>query len=178
MLALQSGSLLVNERGQPVEIRVLNRTVRASDAYFAVTVISPSQARITVAHGEVAVVSPAGPVQVISDGEFATLVNDGQCNVAAVVPQKISDNELAMEDQATLQFNRTGRLEPVAELADGSKELDPVGELLPVPGVFPLLPSVGVGPSVPFDLANPRVRLLRAANPANTGGPVQSPVNP
>lgn len=172
-VVLRTGSLIINGRGKTTHVRVLNTNISSDDAYYSVTMVTPDRARVTVAHGDVNLSSVNGFSQRIAEGEFAVLTNGDGCNVLAAGPRRVSGSDLAMADQAALELNLNGRLEPVAEMVGDCKELEPVGELITDP--FLSLPTVGAGPSVPFDLAN---RILSEANPSNTHGIVQSPETP
>lgn len=175
-LAMRSGSLLVDERASAIDVRVLNAQVSGADSEFAVTMVSPQSARITVARGAVTLSMPGNAPKMIRPGEFITITSDASGRATACDPRLISESSLAMADQQALLSGLAGRLAPVGECLDPC-DLEPVGELVGcAPAVFTGLPGVGTGPSVPFDLANPRI--LSKANEVNVSGPVQSPERP
>jgi len=183
MVTLRTGALMADEKAAPLEIRVLGSLVRAAYANFSVTVASPLEARVTVASGEISLSSPGSPARNVAQGEFAVVSLDENCTAVAEGPQKIPENALAQADMASLRNNQANGL---AQSGDSKKALEPVGEQVgAIPSSFLQLPSVGTGPSVPFDLANPRtenqtrsIGILLLPNTANTGGAVQSPEHP
>ncbi len=181
VLTLQSGALIADQRDATMDVQVLRQTLRSADARFAVTVVSPGNARLTVAQGEVTVGPGLTAAFPVTAGEFTLLKADEAGGACASAPRKIAGNDLALADATALRLGQAGRLAPVGERTDPSKEPQPVGERLGDPGVgvapaTASAPGVGTGPSVPFDLANPRI--LSAPNQANTKGPVQSPEQP
>ena len=179
MLTLNSGALIADQRATTMDVQVLQQTLRAADARFAVTIVSPGNARLTVAQGEVTVSAGSTAAFPVAAGEFTLLKTDAAGGAIASAPSKITGNDLALADETALRLGQAGRLAPVGERIDPSKDPEAVGERLGDQGVGSVPataagPGVGTGPSVPFDLP----RVLSTPNPSNTHGAVQSPEQP
>ncbi|MDD5351338.1 MAG: hypothetical protein PHQ12_14095 [Chthoniobacteraceae bacterium] len=187
VITLQSGALIADQGTTTMDVRVMQQTLRSAEARFSVNVVSPESARLTVLLGTVTVAPDLATSMPVGAGEFSLLTYNNAGRMAASAPAKIAGSDVAMADAAALRMGQAGRLEPVGERTDNSKEIEPVGERLGDPGTMvgdPSLapgPRVGTGPSVPFDLANPRTKspkVLSTPNPINIIGPVQSPTQP
>jgi hypothetical protein len=188
VITLQSGELIADQGTTVMDVRVLQQTLRSAEARFSVNIVSPENARLTVTQGTVTVAPDVAQSLAVNAGEFTVLGNGDSGRVVASLPTKITGSEVAMADATALRLGQSGRLAPVGELtADCSKDPEAVGERLGDPGTpigdpsAAAGPRVGTGPSVPFDLANPRTstqRVLSLPPPLNIIGPVQSPTQP
>lgn len=188
VITLQSGSLIVDQGTTAMDVRVMQQTLRSAEARYSLTVLSPESARLTVTQGTVTVAPDQANSLPVNAGEFSVLSNDNAGRLGASIPTKIAGSDGALADATALRLGQSGRLDPVGERTTGdpSKDPEPVGERLADPGTpvgdpsIAAGPRVGTGPSVPFDLANPRPtpKILATPAPINIIGPVQSPTQP
>ena len=180
-LTLQSGALIADQGIATMDVRVLNQTLRSSEARFVVSVVSPESARLTVAQGKVMVSPGLSGAIPVGEGQFTLLNADASGQAVALAPSAIAGSKVAVADEAVLRCGGASQLEAVGERTDRSKDPEPVGERLGDPGAVGTSPAtaagpgVGTGPSVPFDL---RRRLLTPPSTSNTGGIIVSPAQP
>lgn len=181
-LTLQSGAMIADQGVATMDVRVLNQTLRSSEARFVVSVVSPESARLTVAQGKVTVAPGLAGAIPVGEGQFTLLNANASGQAVALAPSQIAGSKLAVADEAALRCGGASQLEAVGERTDHSKDPEPVGERLGDPGAVGTAPAtaagpgVGTGPSVPFDLR--RVRLLTPPSTSNTSGIVVSPAQP
>ena len=185
-LTLSSGSLVGSVDQATLSVNFGKGEMVVRRASFSIHTQPDDCARLTVDSGEVTVVPTGGRPLAVYAGQFVKLCTSGSA-VVVTGPMPAESDSAARSDIAALRT--AGGLAPIGAGAysDGKTALDgksplPVGEG-PKDMAFP--GSIGIAPSIPFDLrgvpvppGTPRLPLLQPANPPNVNPPVNSPEQP
>ena len=185
-LTLTSGTLAGSVEQGSLSVNFGKGELSARRASFSISSRPNDCARLTVDSGEVTVVPTGARPLSIYAGQFVKLCQSGS-EITVTGPMPAESDSGARSDLAALRT--AGGLAPIAagSYNDGKTALDgksplPVGEgpkNMDSPG------SVGIAPSIPFDLrgvpvppGTTRLPLFQPANPPNINPPVNSPEQP